>query len=157
MDIAHRKNLIYRLVAGLLVFFSGAMAGFSIYSIMTGESKSKVLPYIACGVVLLFVLFEAVLLWKGGKKDLALNKISFNENRTINTVPLIAVFVGTAFGLGLLILCLVLYFTREGEPYRTSSLVILSIVTYLLANCLVYFLDLIVFKKREVDLQKMIR
>ena len=157
MNIRARKNLYYRVFGSLALFLSLAMPIYSFIDILLGTNEKKILPLISCGAVMVFILFEIIFLLKGWKKDLALQKIAFNENGTRNNVPFIAVIVGITFGIGLLALCLVLFFTKNVEPYRTSSLVILSITVYLLLNCLLYFAYLIEFKKRELDLTKLIR
>ena len=156
MNIAERKNFIYRLLSGIFLIFSLSVAVFALFIILNSEGEAKVLPFIALGTVALFTILESILIWKGGKKELALRNIAFNENDRVNTTAFAAVIVGSAIGLGLLILSVVLYLMRPEPEARNAAVIILSITVYLLANCLLYYAYLIVFKKRELDLRKFI-
>ena len=73
-------------------------------------------------------------------------------------MPLIAVIVGNAFGLGLLALGISVYFVRYDDvTIRTSMLVILSVAVYLITNCLIYYLYILMFRKKEVRLEDLIK
>ncbi len=157
MNVRARKNIAYRTLGSVALLLCAGMPIYSIIDIYFGNNESKVLPYISCGAVLFFVIAEIILLMKGWKKDLALQKIAFTETDARNNVPFIAIIIGTVFGAGLMALSLTLFFLKQDEPYRTSSLVILSIAIYLVMNCLLYFAYLIAYKKRELDLMKLMK
>ena len=113
-----------------------------------------VVALIACGA---FNIFEIVVLMRGYTKESNLYKIAFNDNGNINNVPLVAVIVGTLFGLLLTSLGLVVFIIREETYIRASMLVVLTIGSYLLINCLVYYIFLIMYKKREINLRDFIK
>ena len=104
-----------------------------------------------------FNLFEIIVIMKGWTKESNLMKISFLENGDVNNVPLIAVIVGSVFGTGLCTLGTVVYFLNEKVSARCAMLVILTIASYLLINCIIYFIFLLFFRKREIDLRDFIK
>ena len=158
MNIQERKNLTYRLIAALILLISGAMAAFSFVVVIKIETKQLFLDILTLSLVSLFLLVEEILVLKGGKKESHLYKIAFEDNGKVNGVPLIAVGIGALFGLGLVILGVCVYFIRYDEvTIRTSMLVILSVAVYLLTNCIIYILYLLMFRKREVRLEDLIK
>ena len=158
MNIQERKNLTYRLIAALILIISGAMAAFSFVVVIKIETKQLFLDVLTLSLVSLFLLVEEILVLKGGKKESHLYKIAFEDNGKVNGVPLIAVGIGALFGLGLIILGVCVYFIRYDEvTIRTSMLVILSVAVYLLTNCIIYILYLLMFRKREVRLEDLIK
>lgn len=156
MNIIEKKNVLFRCIASFLVLVSIGFMIASLILIIIGSSEEKTLSIIALCLVALFALFEIIITMKGWKKESALQKIAFNDNGTINNIPIIAVGIGTAFGLGLMILSIVLFCLRHEEPFVSSSLVIFSIAAFLFVNCIGYFLYLIIFKKREIKLKDFI-
>ena len=158
MNVQERKNLLYRLLATTILSISLGMIVFAFIVVIKDEKEQLFLDVLTLGTTTLFWLIEVILILKGGKKESNLYKIGFNDNGKINNVPLIAVIVGAAFGLGLIALGISVYFVRYDEiTIRTSMLVILSVAVYLLTNCLIYFLYILMFKKREVRLEDLIK
>ena len=157
MNIQERKNLTYRIVSAFLLLVSLGVTCFSLYSIIVLHSEEIILMLVAISVCALFALLEAIFILKGGKKESVLSKIAFNENGHINNVPLIAVGIGTAFGVGLLGLGISVFLIRDTAMIKSSMLVVMSIATYLLVNCLIYFFFLILFKNRPLDLRDLIK
>ena len=158
MNIQERKNLTYRLIAALILLISGAMVAFSFVVIIKIETNQLFLDILTLSLVSLFLIVEEILILKGGKKESHLYKIAFEDNGKINGVPLIAVGIGALFGLGLVIMGVCVYFIRYDEvTIRTSMLVILSVATYLLTNCIIYGLYLLMFRKRELRLEDLIK
>lgn len=157
MNITYKNNIKYRVIASILLLLSLGLIGFSIFYVFQSTDNEKVLTLITLFLTAAFCILEIILIIKGGKKDLALYKIAFNENQSLNNVPLIAVIVGSVFGLGLTILGIILFITKQNEPMTlSSSLVILSVSVYLLINCIIYFIYLIIFRKKPVNLKDFI-
>lgn len=157
MNIEQRKILRFRIISSLLLLLPiGAMV-FSLLQIFVTKPEDMMLTVvalIACGA---FNIFEIVVLMRGYTKESNLYKIAFNDNGNINNVPLVAVIVGTLFGLLLTSLGLVVFIVREETYIRASMLVVLTIGSYLLINCLVYYIFLIMYKKREINLRDFIK
>ena len=158
MNIQERKNLTYRLLAGLILLISAGMIAYAFVVVLQVERKQLFLDVLTLGITTFFLLFEEIFILKGGKKESYLYKIGFNDNGKLNSVPLIAVIVGNFFGLGLVSLGISVYFVRYDDvTIRTSMLIILSVAVYLVVNCLIYYLYVLMFRKREVRLEDLIK
>lgn len=158
MNIQERKNLTYRLLSGLILLIGAVMIAFAFVMVIELETKQLFLDILTLSITSFFLLFEEIFILKGGKKESHLYKIGFNDNGRINSVPLIAVIIGNLFGFGLVSLGISVYFVRfEDVTIRTSMLVILSVAVYLVTNCFIYYLYILMFKKREVRLEDLIK
>ena len=158
MNFLERKNLTYHLLASFVLLITAGMIAFAFISVITLEKKQLLLDVFTLSLTLVFLILELYVLLRGGKKDSHLYKICFEPNGILNTIPLIAVIVGSLFGLGLLALGVSVYFVRFSDiTIRNSMLVILSVAVYLLTNCLIYFLYIFMFKKRESKLEDFIK
>ena len=158
MNIQERKNLTYRLLASLILLISGGMIAYAFIVVFQIERNQLFLDIVTLGTTAFFLLAELFFILKGGKKESNLYKIGFNDNGKLNNVPLIAVLVGTVFGLGLIALGVSVYFVQyEDVTVRTSMLVVLSVAVYLVTNCLIYYLYLLMFRKKEVRLEDLIK
>lgn len=158
MNITEKRNLTYRLISSIIVLLSLGLMIYTLILVIQLQPKELVLDMIAIIFAMFLLISEEIILLRGWTKDSNLYKIAFNDNTTINNIPLIAVSVGTAFGLGLLALGISVYFVRFSDiSIRTSMLVILSIAAYLLVNCIIYFFYVIYFKKREFKLEDLIK
>lgn len=157
MHIQEKRNLTYRIVSGILLFLTLGLDIFAIIHTTMTEYEDKPLTIVAIVATMAFCLFEIIVLLRGGKKDSNLYKIAFIENGDVNKFPMVVVIVGTVLGLGLIGLGLGAYFLREEENIKTSMLVIMSIATFLTVNCLIYFLYLIMFRKREFKLEDLLK
>ena len=134
------------------------MIAFAFVMVIELETKQLFLDILTLSITSFFLLFEEIFMLKGGKKESHLYKIEFNDNGRINSVPLIAVIIGNLFGFGLVSLGISVYFVRfEDVTIRTSMLVILSVAVYLVTNCFIYYLYILMFKKREVRLEDLIK
>ena len=153
MNIRERRNLFYRLISGVLLILPTIIMVFSAIGIINGQAENKVLPLIAIILTTMFSLAEAILIFMGRKKEIIIKDIAFNENNRVNNLFLVPVIIGTLFSITIISVCTVVFFTKEGEPYFTSSLVIISIGLFLLINCLIYFLYLIMFRKHKLTLE----
>ena len=158
MNVSERKNLIYRLLATAILLISGAMIIYTFVVVFSVERQQLLLDVVTLSTASFFLLVEIFFILKGGKKESNLYKIGFNDNGKLNNVPLIAVMIGTVFGLGLIGLGISVYFVRYDEvTIRTSMLVILSVAVYLVTNCLIYYLYILMFRKQEVRLEDLIK
>ena len=158
MNVQERKNLTYRLLASLILLISAGMILYTFVVVLQIEHEQLFLDILTLSTTSFFLLLELFFILKGGKKESNLYKIGFNDNGKLNNVPLIAVMVGTAFGLGLIGLGVSVYFVRYDETtIRTSMLVILSVAVFLVTNCLIYYLYILMFRKREVRLEDLIK
>ena len=157
MNFEEKKNVVFRLVACFLLLAPLSIIILGLIHVFQVLADGYIISIIALMLTAAFLILEFVVILKGWKKENSLYKIAFNENQNINNVPLIAVIVGTVFGVGLLALSISVYFIRNTEPFKTSMLVVLSIASYLLINCIIYFIYVIVFKKRPLNLRNFIK
>ena len=156
MNYSERRNILYRLISVGLILISLGLDAYAMYMVILFNAEDKILSIIALALATAFTILEITVILKGWKKDSNLFKIAFNENRNINNVPLVAVFVGTLFGLGLGIMSVVIYLTRGEANIKNAMLIIMAIAVYLLVNCLVYYLFLLFFKKRDLSIKELI-
>ena len=157
MNFEEKKNVIFRLVACFLLLAPLSIIILGLIHVFQVLADGYIISIIALMPAAAFLILEFVVILKGWKKENSLYKIAFNENQNIHNVPLVAVIVGTVFGVGLLALSISVYFIRNTEPFKTSMLVVLSIATYLLVNCVIYFIYVIMFKKRPLNLRNFIK
>ena len=157
MNFEERKNVLFRLIACFLLLIPLAIMIIGLVHVFKTLADGYILSIIALMLSIGFLALEFVVMIRGWKKESSLYKIAFNENQHVNNVPLVAVIVGTLFGVGLVALAITVFFTKNEEPSRTSMLVVLSIATYLLVNCIIYFIYVVMFKKRPLDLKKFIK
>ena len=158
MNFEERKNLTYRILACLILLITAGVITFAMITVIKIEKNQLFLDIVTLMLTALFLVLEIVFILRGGKKESILYKICFEPNGTINHIPLIVVIIGSLFGLGLISLGISVYFVRFREvTIRTSMLVIISVAVYLVTNCLVYFLYLLMFKKREINLENFIK
>ena len=157
MNFEERKNVIFRLLACFLLLIPLSIIVIGIIHIFKSLAEGYIISIIALMLSAAFLILEFVVILKGWKKENSLYKIAFNENQNINNVPLIAVCVGTAFGIGLLTLSISVYFIRNSEPFKTSMLVVLAIASFLFVNCIIYFIYIIMFKKRPLNMKNFIK
>ena len=157
MNYNERLNLSHRLIAMGLLLISLGVSITSLALIILSQTEEIVLMLIAVSITIVFALLETIVIVKGGKKESNLQKIAFNEKENINNIPLIAVGVGTAFGVGLLALGISVYFINPSTMVKASMLVVISIASYLLLNCFIYYIYLLMFKKRPLNLKDLIK
>lgn len=157
MNFVERKTLVYRFVAFTLLLISLGVTAFSLSQIIILKPEELILMLITIAICALFAILESAFILKGWKKESNLQKIAFNENSHVNNVPLIGVSVGAAFGLGLLALGISVYIIRVEPTVKASMLAVLSVSVYLLVNCLIYYIYLIMFKNRPLNLKDLIK
>ena len=157
MNFEEKKNVIFRLIASFLLLIPLTIIVLGLIHVFLTLAEGYILSIIAFMLTAAFLMLEMVVILMGWKKENSLAKIAFNENQNINNVSLIAVIVGTVLGVGLTALSISVYFIRNAEPFKTSMLVVLSISSYLLINCIIYFIYIFIFKKRPLDLRNFIK
>ena len=158
MNFEEKKNLIYRILASLILLITAGMLTFAYIKVIRDEKAQLFLDLVTLTMTSFFLIVEVILILRRGKKESFLFKIAFEPNERVNHVPLIAVAFGCLFGLGLIAMGVSVYFVRYNEvSIRTSMLVVISVATYLVTNCLIYFLYLLMFKKRGVKLENFIK
>ena len=157
MNFEEKKNVIFRLIASFLLLVPLTIIVLGLIHLFKTLAEGYILSIIAFMLTAAFLVLEMVVILMGWKKENSLAKIAFNENQNINNVSLIAVIVGTVLGVGLTGLSISVYFIRNAEPFKTSMLVVLSISSYLLINCIIYFIYIFIFKKRPLDLRNFIK
>ena len=146
INIIERRNLTYLgFVAYVLSF------------VFRSPSQNQTLTLIGCFFAATLMMIEIFLLLRGGKKDIELYKVFFNPNGRINNIPVVFFSVFCGLGVGFVVLGTCLYFLKHFEPNLTISLFILVVAVYLISNCLIYYLFLIMFKKREFKLEDLIK
>lgn len=157
MNAAERKIVLFRLISSFILLLPLGLAGLSFALVISFNPEELVLLVISLVAVSAFNIFEIILLLRGWKKESNLYKIAFNTNGSINNIPIFAVGAGTLFGVGLTSLGTVVFFVREEVTIKSSMLVVLTVGVYLLLNCIIYFIYLIMYKKRELDLRELIK
>lgn len=152
MNFEERRIVKYRVGASILLFLSLFMFIFSIVMIAILHAEEMILSIISLALAICFLMLELVLMIKGGRKPLHLHKIAFNDNDTLNNVPLVAVIVGAVLGTGFVILPIVVLFVRDEVSIKSSMFVVLSIGFYLMINTIIYFMYIVQLRKRPVTL-----
>ena len=154
MNIRMRKIITYRLVATLLLCLSIGLSTFALVEAIKAKPEKVVLDIIALGLTISFAIGQIILICSGKKKESHLLDIAFNSDNTVNKLALVLVLVGTSFGVGLDILTIVVICTRSITlSVYCSMLIIMSIASYLLLNCITYIIFTLLFKKRELTLE----
>ena len=154
MNIRVRKILTFRWVAALFLLMSIGLSSFALAKVIMSKPEKLIIDCIALGLVIAFAIGQIILILRGWKKESHLIDIAFNTDYTVNKLALVLVIVGTTIAVGLNILTIIVLCTRDNTPAVINSMfIIMSISTYLLLNCLTYFLFVILFKKRELTLE----
>ena len=157
MNIIERKNIVYRLFSGLLLLTNIGLAIFSMIMIFKFEYSDIILSVVTIVLTGAISLAQAIFIVKGWRKESYLYKIAFNDNKKINTAPLIAVIVGSILSITLLILSIVIWNTKVNPKELISALVIMCVALYLLVNCLIYYFYIYLFKDRPINLKDFIK
>ena len=152
MNIEIRKTITYRILAIIFISLSIGLGAFSMYKTIALKPDDMTLILIAIIVTIGFAILQIILFIKSWKKAPMLEKIVFNENQRINTIPIFAVSFGLITAIALISLGISVYFIRPDLTIKCSMLVVSTIGGYLLANCLIYFVYLIIFRKREFNI-----
>lgn len=157
MNFVERKNTTFRTLSILFNIVAIIAMITSFVYVVRNKPGELMLSIIGLILAICFVLMEIILLFLGKKKEPALKNIAFNENDTINKFPAIVVGVGTAFSIGLLTLAIVIFNQKDAIDTKCNMTVIGVIALYLLLNCIIYFIFLIMYKKRPLKLEDLIK
>ena len=150
-------NLLNRVISIALLLLPLGLVIFALYKVFTLSPEAIVLDAIALIATGLFTIFEMIVVGIGGKKESHLQKIAFEENGNVNMFPMIMIIIGTIFGLGLSVMGLILYLTKEDVTAKTNILIILAIGFYLFINCVIYFIFVLFFRKREFNIKDLLK
>ena len=154
MNIRVRKILTFRWVAAIFLLMSIGLSSFALAKVIMSKPEKLIIDCIALGLVIAFAIGQIILILRGWKKESHLIDIAFNTDYTVNKLALVLVIVGTTIAVGLNILTIIVLCTRDNTPAVINSMfIIMSISTYLLLNCSIYFLFVILFIKRELTLE----
>ena len=142
-----KKNIIYRITLTVLLFFSFLLNGYAFGMLTKYQPEDFIFSCVVISVLCLFALFELVMNFIKFSKTPSLEKITYTERGYFNVIPFIAVSLGMLIALGLTITGTVLFFIKEDISIKCNSLVVLTVGFYLLLNCVVYYLYVLMNKK----------
>ena len=158
MQQEERRNLLNRIITSLILLTSIGLSAFSIVQVFQQMPENKTLDLVALFAVSFFCVFEIIVIMRRWKKESYMYKIAFDEKGDhFNTVALIAVIIGTIFGVGITAISLYLFLTREDVQTKCNVLVILSIGYYLFINCVCYYIYILTFRKKPFKIEDLIK
>ena len=158
MQQEENRNLLNRIITSLILLTSIGLSVFSIIEVFKKNPENKTLDLVALFAVSFFCLFEIIVIMRRWKKESYIYKIAFDEKGDhFNTVALIAVIIGTIFGVGITAISLYLFLTREDVQTKCNVLVILSIGYYLFINCICYYIYILTFRKKPFKIEDLIK
>lgn len=157
MNSSERKVVTFRLISAFLILLSLGFVGYVFSYVIMTDSSNKVVSIITCVVASLFMVLEIIGVLYRWRKESYLYRIAFNNNETINNIPLIPIGIFFLFGTGLIIMGAVLNVTKDSEPFISTSLIVIAVGLYVVLNCFIYYLYVFMYKKREVNLKDLIK
>lgn len=157
MNSSERKVVTFRLISAFLLLLSLGFVGYVFSYVIMTDSSNKVVSIITCVVASLFMILEIIGVLYRWRKESYLYRIAFNNNETINNIPLIPIGIFFLFGTGLIIMGAVLNVTKDSEPFISTSLIVIAVGLYVVLNCFIYYLYVFMYKKREVNLKDLIK
>lgn len=157
MNSNERKVVTFRLISAFLILLSLGFVGYVFSYVIMTDSSNKVVSIITCVVASLFMILEIIGVLYRWRKESYLYRIAFNNNETINNIPLIPIGIFFLFGTGLIIMGSVLNVTKDSEPFISTSLIVIAVGLYVVLNCFIYYLYVFMYKKREVNLKDLIK
>lgn len=154
MNIRIRKIIAYRLIAIASLLVSVGLSSYALAVVIMAKASNLILNCIALGLTIAFAIAQIILISSGKKKESKLIDIAFNNDYTVNKLGLVIVLVGTTIGVALDVLSIIVLCVRENTATVTCSMfIIMAISSYLILNCLIYFVFLILFRKKELTLE----
>ena len=151
------KNLINRLISICLLILVIVFIVLATIKVFSLHVEGIVLDTIALIGTGLFCLFEIIVISLGKKKESHLKNIAYEESGRINVFPLVMVSIGTVFGIVICAIGTYLYFSRPENDAKANVLIIVSIGGYLLVNCIIYYIYLVMFRKKDFKLEDLIK
>ena len=154
-----KKNVIFRLISGfVMLMVTSLMVFFFVETIKVNKSGDYVINLFGLGGMTIFSLIETILLFKNCKKSIIFHPIIFNEhNSTINWPAFIVDNIGLAIGLAIEIVSLILFSTTKDLIVKTSTMVLIPLGAFLIVNCLIYNVHLILFMERKIKIKDLIK
>lgn len=153
------KNILFRLltITSLLAILA-VLILFLIKLFGLNSDNVFLINIIGLIGVAIFLLIETAMLLVNIKKQIIFHALIFNEhNSTINWPAFIVANIGLGIGLTLSITGLVLYFTSNNLDIVTSAMVIVPIGLFLLFNCVMYDVYVLLFKQRKLKPEDLIK
>lgn len=141
-------NFIYRFTLSALILVSLGINALSMTKVIVNKPNDYVFSCVVIVVLSIFALFEVTLTIINHKKNPSLSKITRTERGYFNPIPFIAVILGAIIGLALSLTGSIIYFVKEDIMIKCNALVIFDVGFYLLINCIVYFLYILLDRKK---------
>ena len=157
MNVRARRIAFWRIMSSLVLLLGAAFMIVLGIKILQNQSDQKVFGVMGCFIAALFSILQSIFILYGIKKESSLQKIAYDDVGKINWTAMIFVLVGTAFGIGLSVLSIVLFFLKPEEPAHSMSMAIFAVALYLDINCFVYLTYSFIFRKRPIDLKRFIK
>ena len=143
-----KVNFIYRFTLSALILVSLGINALSMAKVIVNKPNDYVFACVVIVVLSIFALFEVTLTIINHKKNPSLSKITLTERGYFNPIPFIAVILGAIIGLALSLTGSIIYFVKEDIMIKCNALVIFDVGFYLLINCIVYFLYILLDRKK---------
>ena len=150
MQNKDKQNLKMR---WLLVFFicvSLGISAFCLSFISTHKYEDFVFSIIALVITILFAVFELFMTLYNYKKPLSLFRFAFTDNGFINPIGVLTMIMISLIGLGLFLTGVIMFSIKDDISIRCNSLVILSLGSYVLINCIYYVFFILLNKKKTL-------
>ena len=129
------KNLIFRISTSVACLMSMALSVYLFVLCFLNESETSTwFQMVAIGACFAFALTELIIVLKNIKKELLIEYVIFNENKSINKVGLSIVIIFTLLSLGLSIMCIVFMcgVAWSSDAYYASDLGCVSLVSMII-------------------------
>lgn len=153
------KNIVFRLTFGLLTLLVSALTiFFFIKTLEINNENEYTINLIGLGGIAFFALIEAILMFKNITKQIIFHSIIFNEhNNTINWPAFIVANIGLTIGITLETVSLVLLFTSNNLTVTSSSMVLIPLAAFIILNCVIYDLYLLLYKERKMKITDLLK
>ncbi len=149
------KSILFRLISSFMCLIAMALCVYLFILCMLEDDEETYLWFhmISLGAAFVMALLEMTICLKNMKKELLLEYIVFNENKSINLVGLVIVSIMTALSLGLSIMAIVFMVMNYSIDAYYASVVILGCCVYLFVNCPLYYLYILLFKPKKFTVE----
>ena len=146
MKINKNTTIKLRIFLISLIALSLGLFSFNISYLFINKVPDIVMSMIALVVLSLFALMEITITLVNFKKPLGVEKIGFTERDNVNPIPLIATGLIAVIGLAFIIPGLIFFFSKDDVTVKSYALVLLSMGTFILLNCIFYLVSFLTFR-----------
>ena len=159
MQPNEKKNIIFRLIFGLLTLSITALTVFFfIKTLDINKENEYTINLIGLGGIAFFALIEALLMFKNITKQIIFHSIIFNEhNNTINWPAFIVANIGFGIGVILETVSLVLLLASKNITIISSSMVLIPLAAFIILNCIIYDLYLLLHRERKMKITDLLK